>query len=261
MRKVRKIIFSGIFVGSTLSWMHQTHAGVVAPEQRINSNTAIVELATYCDERMKASGMEAIDGQAMDSTGFLPLAVDMEEEQQKEIYRICTEYSIDFALVMAMIKHESGYQSDAISQTSDYGLMQINKVNHAWLSESVGVTDYLNPYENVQAGCFLLRQLFEKYHDIDMVLMAYNMGEEGAAQLWEKGTFSTDYTSKVMNTQQDFIKQLNEQEEKEVKMRENTNPGFNPNATLEEMERAHEESGTEFIIAAGRIQGIVHTQP
>ena len=32
-----------------------------------------------------------------------------------------------------------------------------------------------------------------------MVLMAYNMGEDGAARLWEKGIYSTDYTEKYLN--------------------------------------------------------------
>ncbi len=38
--------------------------------------------------------------------------------------------------------------------------------------------------------------------------MAYNMGEDGAARLWEKGIYSTDYTEKILNYQTQFNEQL-----------------------------------------------------
>ena len=41
-----------------------------------------------------------------------------------------------------------------------------------------------------------------------MVLMAYNMGEDAAARLWEKGIYSTDYTEKILNYQMQFNEQL-----------------------------------------------------
>ena len=67
------------------------------------------------------------------------------------------------------------------------------------------VTD---PYENIRAGVFVLRKLFERYQDTNMVLMAYNMGEDGAARLWDKGIYSTEYTEKIMNYQEQFNEQL-----------------------------------------------------
>lgn len=36
----------------------------------------------------------------------------------------------------------------------------------------------------------------------------YNMGEDGAARLWEKGIYSTDYTEKILNYQTQFNEQL-----------------------------------------------------
>lgn len=86
--------------------------------------------------------------------------------------------------------------------------MQINVQNHEWLTETLGVTDYTDPYQNIRAGVFVLRKLFERYQDVEMVLMAYNMGENGAGRLWDKGVFRTDYTQEILNIQQQFIEQL-----------------------------------------------------
>lgn len=55
---------------------------------------------------------------------------------------------------------------------------------------------FTDPYQNIRAGVFVLRKLFERYQDTNMVLMAYNMGEDGADRLWEKGIYSTDYTER-----------------------------------------------------------------
>lgn len=139
---------------------------------------------------------------------FTPLDVAMNEEQQEFLFYLCAGYNLDFTLVMALIEHESSYRADIVSKSNDYGLMQINTINHDWLTETIGVTDYTDPYQNMRAGCFILRKLFEKYQDADMVLMAYNMGETGASRLWEKGVFSTDYTESILNIQQKFNEQL-----------------------------------------------------
>lgn len=143
-----------------------------------------------------------------DNLEFTPLDVAMDEEQQEFIFYLCAGYNLDFTLVMALIEYESNYQADAVSETNDYGLMQINHINHDWLTKTIGVTDYLDPYQNVRAGCFIFRKLFEKYQDADMVLMAYKMGETGASRLWKNGVFSIDYTESIRSIQQKFNEQL-----------------------------------------------------
>lgn len=140
--------------------------------------------------------------------GFVPLQCDMPYEEQEFLFYLCNGYSIDFCLVMAMIQTESGFDASVVSATDDYGLMQINENNHDWLAETLGVTDYLDPYQNMRAGCFILRKLFERYQDTELVLMCYNMGENGASRLWENGIYSTDYTEQVLNCQHKFQEQL-----------------------------------------------------
>lgn len=143
-----------------------------------------------------------------DELEFTPLDCNMPEEQQEFLYYLCEGYNLDFTLVMGMIQQESSFRPGVISGGNDYGLMQINSMNHEWLTETLGVTDFTDPYENMRAGCFILRKLFEKYQEPELVLMAYNMGETGAGRLWENGVFSTNYTQKVLNYQHQFNEQL-----------------------------------------------------
>ena len=146
-----------------------------------------------------------------DASGFTALPVQLDPEVQQFTWWLCKGYNLDFSLVMAMMWQESSFRPDVISKTNDYGLMQINACNHAWLSQTIGVTDFLDPYQNIRAGTFILRKLFEKYQDTSMVLMAYNMGEDGASRLWKQGIYSTNYSAAVLNYQWQITEMINNQ--------------------------------------------------
>jgi hypothetical protein len=139
-----------------------------------------------------------------EDTLFVPLGVPLDSDVQEFIYYLSKGYNMDFTFVMAIIQQESGYRPDAVSNTDDYGLMQINKVNHGYITDEIGVTNYLDPYENVRAGMFILRKLFEKYETPEKVLMAYNLGESGAKALWDKGVFETNYSKSVQRIQSEL---------------------------------------------------------
>lgn len=139
---------------------------------------------------------------------FVPLDCALDEETQEFVFYICEGYNIDWTLVMAIMQQESSFRHDVISGSNDYGLMQINKMNHEWLTETIGVTDFLDKEQNIRAGVFILRKLFEEYTDPNLVLMAYNMGETGAGRLWKQGIYSTQYVENILEYQEEFIEQL-----------------------------------------------------
>lgn len=139
---------------------------------------------------------------------FIPLNVPMDEDLQEFIFYLSQAYEMDFTFVMALIQRESNYNPDVISKTNDYGLMQINEINHPYLQEQLGITDFTEPYGNVRAGMFILRKLFEKYETPEKVLMAYNMGETGASRLWEQGIFEINYSKSVLQIQQELNAEL-----------------------------------------------------
>lgn len=149
----------------------------------------------------------SLDDWVMDDK-FEPLKCELDKETQEFVYYLCKSYDIDFTLIMAVIQAESSFKSDLISETNDYGLMQINKTNHEWITKNIGVTNYLDSKENVRAGCFVLRKLFEKYQDSEMVLMAYHFGERGAKTLWNEGVYESKYSQTVLKYQKQFIEQM-----------------------------------------------------
>lgn len=132
------------------------------------------------------------------------IPVTFGEDLQEFTYYLSAAYDIDYTLVLAIISKESAFMPDGISSTNDYGLMQINVCNHEWLTEELGITDFIDPYENIKAGLFILRGLFEKYDSTSKVLMAYNMGENGASKLWEQGIFESNYSKDVLQRQETY---------------------------------------------------------
>ncbi len=130
--------------------------------------------------------------------------VPMDVALQKDVHAIANEYGLDWTLLMAIIQKESRFDAQAVSPGGDYGLMQINAVNHSRLSIEVGVHDFLDPRENVRAGAYMLKQLLDRYQDIHLALMAYNMGEYGASQMWEQGIYTSAYSREVINIQREL---------------------------------------------------------
>lgn len=107
--------------------------------------------------------------------------VPLDDNVQKFIKEKCQEYDIPFDLIMAIIEHESNYNASAISATGDYGLMQINRVNHGWMKSKLGLTDMLDPYQNVTGGMYLINYYMDKTgNDVTRALLMYQYGEGGA---------------------------------------------------------------------------------
>lgn len=121
--------------------------------------------------------------------------IPLDTELQRYTYDLCVEYDVEeyYPLMLAVMWHESNFNEKVVSKTNDYGLMQINKINHKWLSEKLGITDFLDAKQNIKAGVYMLSTYLLKYKDIDKALMAYNLGEAGARRYWKAGKYTTKY--------------------------------------------------------------------
>ena len=125
--------------------------------------------------------------------------VPLSHELQDYIFALCEEKNVPSRLVIAMIETESSFRSDVISSTDDYGLMQINACHHEWMSKKYGVTDFLDPYQNVLCGISYIAGHLDKCDgDIEKALMSYNMGGYGASLLWKKGIYSSSYSRTIV---------------------------------------------------------------
>jgi len=89
----------------------------------------------------------------------------------------------------------------------DFGLCQIRDINHEWIMEETGVTDFLNPYDNITAAIHMLAPLFEKYKNdgLNVILMCYNMGEYGANKQFAKGVYSSKYSRSIIASAEELV--------------------------------------------------------
>ena len=136
--------------------------------------------------------------------------INLSQELQRYTYTMCADLGISeyYELVLAIMWQESNYRPDLISATNDYGLMQINKINHSWLSEELGITDFLDPYQSIDAGTHVVASLLIKYEDPHKALMAYNYGEAGARSHWNRGIYTSSYSRGVAEKQDTLLNQL-----------------------------------------------------
>lgn len=202
-------IFGSIVIGIAV---HKHDMKKITTTTISESEAEIIENQPFASSNNKVFTSEmSINWSSGEEFGFVPLDVPLDEDLQEFVFCLSYGYNIDWTLVMAMIEHESSFRSDLISNTNDYGLMQINIQNHEWLTETIGVTDFLDAKQNIRSGLFVLRKLFEKYGDnTNMVLMAYNMGENGASRLWNQEIYSTSYSEEIMQKQAEFQQKITE---------------------------------------------------
>ena len=82
-------------------------------------------------------------------------------------------HGLDPNLVLAVVKVESGFQTDAVSNKGAQGLMQLMPAT----AKELGVADALDPAQNLDGGTRYLRMLVAQYGgDLGKALAAYNAG-------------------------------------------------------------------------------------
>ena len=124
--------------------------------------------------------------------------VSLSDEEQDYIRALCDEHDVPMELVLAVIVKESRCDPDAVSDTGDYGLMQINHNNFKWLEEDYGITDFMDPYQNIYAGTMVLKGVLSIFETEEQAVIAYNRGPTGARNLFSNGVEHTEYSEDVM---------------------------------------------------------------
>lgn len=116
--------------------------------------------ALYMKESPRESG--AGDTLVYDSETFDPI-----------IRKAGVKHGLDFSLIKAVIRTESGFNPRAVSKKGAKGLMQIMPENFKNLS----VKDPFDPSQNIMAGAMYLKRLLTRYQNkLSLALAAYNAG-------------------------------------------------------------------------------------
>ena len=136
---------------------------------KVLKNTASVkfgDLLTNPTTRVNASLYTAQAGGA--ATKLSP-----RQKIQEIISRVSKKHGVDEKLVNALVKQESGFNPNAKSKVGAMGLMQLMPST----ARGLGVTDPMNPEQNVEGGVKYLKSMLNKYNgNVILALAAYNAG-------------------------------------------------------------------------------------
>ncbi|MEE0797003.1 MAG: lytic transglycosylase domain-containing protein [Anaerovoracaceae bacterium] len=150
------------------------------------------------------AAVSAVCPAAESKTRSMYYDVPLSAEVQEEIRQICDSREVDMTLVLAMIEKESDFETDAVGDGQEsYGLMQIQPRWHLNRMEKLGVTDLLDPGQNVSVGVDIVAELSSKDKGQAWTLMAYNGGESLADRNLREGKVS-EYALSVMNIQKEI---------------------------------------------------------
>lgn len=117
--------------------------------------------------------------------------IPLDDELQDYIIETSEERGVDPAIIIAMINRESQFDIDIIGDKGKaFGLMQIHPRWHSDRMEKLGVTDLLDPYQNVTVGIDIMAELLDGGESVEWALMAYNGGYANANRHIEAGTLS-----------------------------------------------------------------------
>jgi soluble lytic murein transglycosylase len=97
------------------------------------------------------------------------------------VYKESMRYNIDYRLVLALMKIESNFRFDAVSEKGARGLLQVKPSLARYIAEDVGITwqgdETLDePKENIKIGVHVFSKLIEDFKSINMALHAYHVG-------------------------------------------------------------------------------------
>jgi soluble lytic murein transglycosylase-like protein len=102
-----------------------------------------------------------------------PLGKSPRSHVESVISQVSREQSIDYKLLRSVVQAESDFNPSEISSKGAQGLMQLMPET----AKEMGVTNALNPYQNLTGGAKYLKQMLVKYNgNIDLALAAYNAG-------------------------------------------------------------------------------------
>jgi soluble lytic murein transglycosylase-like protein len=116
----------------------------------------------------------AVQAATEEADPMLRIPTNAQKRYADMISKVAKEQKLDAALMHAVITVESSYNPRAKSPKGATGLMQLMPET----AKRYGITDLLNPLENLRAGARYLRDLLALFNNnLELVIAAYNAGE------------------------------------------------------------------------------------
>lgn len=118
----------------------------------------------------------------------------------EQILEVEKEFGVEKTLILSMIYQESRCKADAMGASGDTGLMQIIPKWHQARIEDLGVSNLLDPLDNMRVGASLLSYLGVNDNPTD-ALVVYNGG-------YARPLISYKYAERILEMQGRLNSQL-----------------------------------------------------
>jgi len=116
---------------------------------------------------------------------------------EEVVKKYAKEYGIDEFIIYALIKAESNFKTDAVSNKGAVGLMQVIEPTAEEIANSLNYdefeVEYLKePEINIQFGTKYFSDLFNYYNNYLLAIAAYNAGIGNVEKWIEEGIIKED---------------------------------------------------------------------
>ncbi len=167
----KKAFITGIGTAAALAWLAMLSALFCTP--------AYAGIYTYVDENGVRHYTNIPDSSRYEymcpEIGDASYSAGQRERFDSLIKKAAARYGLDFALVKAIVRVESNFNPQAVSDAGAIGLMQLMPS----AIKDFRITNPYDPHANIMAGTRYLSSLMEKFEsNLRLSLAAYNAGPE-----------------------------------------------------------------------------------
>jgi len=126
----------------------------------------------------------------------LMIKILYKKEYSEYVSKYSQEYNVDENLIYALIKAESNFEADAVSNKKALGLMQLMPATAEEVADKIDIQltedNILEPDININIGTKYISTLLEKYECVEVALAAYNAGIGNVDKWIENGIIKAD---------------------------------------------------------------------
>lgn len=126
----------------------------------------------------------------------LMIKILYKKEYSEHVSKYSQEYGVDENLIYALIKAESNFETEAVSNKGAQGLMQLMYSTAEEVANKTGIEltgeNILEPEININIGTKYISTLLERYNCIEIAIAAYNAGIGNVDKWIDNGIIKAD---------------------------------------------------------------------